>query len=77
MKAAVFEKVKTPMKIDENYPSPDISGKSGQVILNIEACGVCHTDLGFLDHGVPTGKAPPLILGHEMSGKVAEMSDDV
>ncbi len=77
MKAAVFEKVKTPMKIDENYPSPEISGKSGQVILDIKACGVCHTDLGFLDHGVPTGKSPPLILGHEMSGTIREMSDDV
>jgi 6-hydroxycyclohex-1-ene-1-carbonyl-CoA dehydrogenase len=77
MKAAVFEKVKTPLKLIDDYPFPNVSSISGQVILDITACGVCHTDLGFLDHGVPTGKAPPLILGHEMSGCVSETSDDV
>jgi 6-hydroxycyclohex-1-ene-1-carbonyl-CoA dehydrogenase len=77
MKAAVFEKVKEPLKIDSNYSSPTIGGENGKVLIDIAACGVCHTDLGFLDHGVPTGKAPPLILGHEMSGVVQETSDDV
>lgn len=75
MRAAVFEEVKTPLKLNETYPSPSVS--SGKVIIDITACGVCHTDLGFLDHGVPTGKSPPLILGHEMSGIVREMSEDV
>ncbi len=77
MRAAVFEKVKEPMKIIEDYASPKIEGIAGQVIIDITACGVCHTDLGFLDHGVPTGKEPPLILGHEMSGVVKKTSDDV
>ncbi|MFX0084833.1 MAG: zinc-binding dehydrogenase [Candidatus Hodarchaeota archaeon] len=77
MRAAVFEKVKEPMKIIEDYASPKIEGVAGQVIIDITACGVCHTDLGFLDHGVPTGKEPPLILGHEMSGVVKKTSDDV
>jgi D-arabinose 1-dehydrogenase-like Zn-dependent alcohol dehydrogenase len=31
---------------------------------------VCHTDLHYTDHDVPTFKKPPLILGHEISGTV-------
>ncbi len=77
MRAAVFEKVKEPLKIVDDYDSPKIDGVTGQVIVDITACGVCHTDIGFLDHGVPTGKSPPLILGHEMAGVVREISDDV
>lgn len=77
MRAAVFEKVKEPLKVVDDYKSPKIDGVLGQVIVDITACGVCHTDLGFLDHGVPTGKSPPLILGHEMSGVVKETSSDV
>ncbi len=77
MRAAVFEKVKEPLKVVDDYDSPNIDGVTGQVIVDITACGVCHTDLGFLDHGVPTGKSPPLILGHEMSGVVKEISGDV
>ncbi|MFX1512804.1 MAG: zinc-binding dehydrogenase [Promethearchaeota archaeon] len=77
MRAAVFERVNTPFKLVEDYATPDISGKSGQVIIELAACGVCHTDLGYLDHGVPTFKKPPLILGHEASGQVKEVSEDV
>ena len=77
MKAAVFEKVKEPLKVDENYPNPNISGELGQAIIEIEACGVCHTDFGYLEHGVPTVKEPPLILGHEISGKIKEINKDV
>ncbi|MFX1252614.1 MAG: zinc-binding dehydrogenase [Promethearchaeota archaeon] len=78
MRAAVFEKVKEPLKVVADYPTPTISdGELGQVIIDLEACGICHTDLGFLDHGVPTVKKPPLILGHEAAGIVSEVSDDV
>lgn len=77
MKAAVFEQVKKPLKLVEDYPDPSINNQIGQVIIELAACGVCHTDLGYLDHGVPTFKKPPLILGHEAAGKVIEVSDDV
>ncbi|MBI2571639.1 MAG: 6-hydroxycyclohex-1-ene-1-carbonyl-CoA dehydrogenase [Candidatus Schekmanbacteria bacterium] len=40
------------------------------VLLEVAGCGVCHTDLGFLFGGVKTRKDPPLILGHEISGRV-------
>ena len=44
--------------------------KSGEVLVEIAGCGVCHTDLGYLYEGVPTVTKPPLTLGHEISGRV-------
>lgn len=39
------------------------------VVVEIAGCGLCHTDLTFFE-GVQTKKAAPLILGHEISGRV-------
>ena len=39
------------------------------VIVEVAGCGLCHTDLTFFE-GVQTKKTAPLILGHEISGKV-------
>jgi 6-hydroxycyclohex-1-ene-1-carbonyl-CoA dehydrogenase len=38
---------------------------------------MCHTDLHYLDHGVPTFKPPPIILGHEAAGTVAAVGEGV
>ena len=43
-----------------------------QVLVRVAGCGVCHTDIGFWKDGVPTKKALPLTLGHEVSGTVVE-----
>jgi 6-hydroxycyclohex-1-ene-1-carbonyl-CoA dehydrogenase len=43
----------------------------GEVLIAVAGCGVCHTDLHYLDHGTPTFKVPPIILGHEVAGTVA------
>ncbi len=45
----------------------------GEIVIQVAACGICHTDLHYLDHGVPTFAKPPLILGHEISGIVSEV----
>ena len=42
----------------------------GEVLVRVAACGICHTDLHYLDHGVSTFKTP-VVLGHEISGTVA------
>ncbi len=42
----------------------------GEVLVRVAGCGVCHTDLGFLDGSVRTRAALPLVLGHEISGWV-------
>ncbi len=74
MKAAVFHGPNQPLKI-EDVPTPDPG--PGQILVKTAACGVCHTDLHYIDHGVPTFKKPPLILGHEPSGTVAKLGDGV
>jgi D-arabinose 1-dehydrogenase-like Zn-dependent alcohol dehydrogenase len=77
LRAAVFEKVKSPLIVRDDYPNPNLSESQDQVIVDLTACGICHTDLGFLDHGVPTGKSPPLVLGHEMAGIIREIGNKV
>jgi len=44
--------------------------QSGEVLVEVAGCGVCHTDLGYFYDGVPTVCKPPLTLGHEISGTV-------
>ncbi len=41
-----------------------------EVVIAVEGCGVCHTDLGFLFGGVRTRHSLPLALGHEVAGRV-------
>jgi 6-hydroxycyclohex-1-ene-1-carbonyl-CoA dehydrogenase len=45
-------------------PGPD------ELVVQVAGCGVCHTDVGFAFDGVPTRHSLPLILGHEISGRV-------
>jgi 6-hydroxycyclohex-1-ene-1-carbonyl-CoA dehydrogenase len=69
MKAAIYHGPGRPLVIEERpVPKPG----AGEILVRVAACGVCHTDLHYLDHGVKTFKEPPLILGHEPSGTVAE-----
>lgn len=74
MKAAVLtaagEKLEL-REVDKPRPGP------GEVLVKVAACGVCHTDLHYIEHGVPTFKTPPVILGHEPSGTIAELGDQV
>ena len=74
MKAAVFHGPNQPLTIEER-PTPKAG--SGEILVKIAACGVCHTDLHYIDHGVPTFKKPPFILGHEPSGTVAALGGGV
>lgn len=71
MKAAVFRGTGRPLSLEE-WPAP-VPGP-GEALVRVAACGVCHTDLHYLDHGVPTFKPAPLILGHEISGTVEDVS---
>lgn len=41
-----------------------------EVIIEVAGCGVCHTDIGFAFEGIPTRHALPLILGHEIAGRI-------
>ncbi len=52
----------------KDVPAPQPA--QGELLVQIAACGLCRTDLHYL-HGLATFKAPPIILGHEISGRVA------
>ncbi|MDQ7862621.1 alcohol dehydrogenase catalytic domain-containing protein [Peribacillus frigoritolerans] len=71
MKAAVMTGVGAPLDIQEvDLAAP----KSNEVLVKIEATGVCHSDLNALnDASTPT----PTILGHEGAGIVAEIGPNV
>ena len=51
-----------PMEKVEFDPFPP---GNGEVVVEVEGCGVCHTDLGYYYDGVRTNAALPLALGHE------------
>ena len=74
MKAAIFYEAHQPLRVEE-VPTPEPG--PGEVLVKVAACGLCHTDLHYLDHGTPTFKKPPLILGHEISGTIAGLGDGV
>jgi len=60
---------KTPGVLERTtIPVPEL--QPGEVLVEVAGCGVCHTDLGYFYHGVPTVSKPPLTLGHEISGRV-------
>ena len=68
MKAAVYYGASRPLVV-EQIPVP-VPGRD-EVLVHVAACGVCHTDLHYIDHGTPTFKTPPLVLGHEIAGRLA------
>jgi S-(hydroxymethyl)mycothiol dehydrogenase len=47
----------------------------GEVLVDVKACGVCHTDLHYREGGI--NDEFPFLLGHEASGAVAAVGDGV
>jgi S-(hydroxymethyl)glutathione dehydrogenase / alcohol dehydrogenase len=50
--------------------------RAGEVLVRLEACGVCHTDLYTASGADPSGYAPT-VLGHEGAGVVERLGDGV
>ncbi|MDE3111989.1 MAG: zinc-binding dehydrogenase [Chloroflexota bacterium] len=74
MRAAIFIGGGKPLEIrDWPVPTPG----PGEILVKVVACGLCHSDLHYLDHGVPTFKQPPLVLGHEVVGHVVRVGAGV
>ncbi len=68
MEAMVLHQQRQKLRM-ESLPVP--SPGSGQILIKIEACGVCRTDLHIVDGELAHPKLP-LILGHEIVGRVVE-----
>jgi 6-hydroxycyclohex-1-ene-1-carbonyl-CoA dehydrogenase len=49
-----------------DLPDPD----SDEALVEVLACGLCHTDLAFASGSVPPRHKLPLVLGHEAVGTV-------
>ena len=74
MKAAVVPQFKAPLEIREvDVPRPG----PGQVLVRIEASGLCHTDIHAAHGDWPVKPKMPLIPGHEGVGAIVELGDDV
>ncbi|WAH42783.1 alcohol dehydrogenase catalytic domain-containing protein [Alicyclobacillus fastidiosus] len=57
-------------------PAPSIA--SDEVLIRVEACGVCGSDRQVVaGESVPPGTAFPLVMGHEIAGQIIEVGADV
>lgn len=74
MKAAVVHAFGQPLEI-EQVPVPDVP--PGQVLVKVEASGVCHTDLHAASGDWPVKPRLPFIPGHEGVGFVAAVGAGV
>lgn len=73
VKAAVAQAAGQPLSIE----TVDLEGpQAGEVLVEIKATGVCHTDAYTLSGADPEGLFPA-ILGHEGAGVVVEVGPDV
>jgi len=71
MRAMILDQVGKPLALRE-CPTPEPRGR--EVQLRVLACAVCRTDLHVVDGELPNPKLP-LIIGHEIVGRVARIGD--
>lgn len=74
MTAAVARTFGQALAIEE---TPRPTAGPGQVLVEIAACDVCHTDLHAANGGWPIKPALPFIPGHEGAGAVVEAGEGV
>jgi propanol-preferring alcohol dehydrogenase len=67
MKAAVVTSFTEPLEIQE-LPVPEPG--PGQVLVRVEACGLCHTDIHAAHGDWPVKPTPPFVPGHEGVGTI-------
>ncbi|HEX6020349.1 MAG TPA: zinc-dependent alcohol dehydrogenase [Solirubrobacter sp.] len=70
MKAAVVRAFDQPLQI-EDMPVP-VPGP-GQVLVRVETCGLCHTDIHAARGEWPIKPSPPFIPGHEGVGVIEQV----
>ena len=70
--AVVARKVKEPVEVVTiEVPDPG----PGEALVQVQACGVCHTDLHYREGGINDDF--PFLLGHEAAGVVEAVGPDV
>src|SRR4051794_7267089 len=72
-RAAVLEEFGSPLEVQElELDEP----RAGEVLVRLEACGVCHTDMYTASGADPSGYKPA-VLGHEGGGVVEQVGEGV
>lgn len=73
MKAVEVRQAKGPLElVEREVPQPG----TGQVLIKVQACGICHSDV-FTKEGLWPGLEYPRIPGHEIAGIIEEMGSGV
>ena len=74
MKAAVLHEFGQPLQIEEvDIPTPG----AGEILVKMQASGVCHTDLHAVEGDWPVKPSPPFIPGHEGVGLITAVGEGV
>ena len=74
MKAAVVTSFSEALEIVErDIPEPGV----GQVLIRLEACGLCHTDIHAARGEWPVKPTPPFVPGHEGIGIIEKLGAEV
>lgn len=73
MRAMLLDAPRLPLRLAE-LPVP-VPGP-GEILLEVEACGVCRTDLHLVDGELPDPRLP-IVPGHEIVGRVAALGEGV
>jgi propanol-preferring alcohol dehydrogenase len=71
MRAMVLEGPGSPLA-ERALPEPEPA--EGEVVVRVEVCGVCRTDLHIVDGELPDPELP-LVLGHQVVGEVVEAGE--
>ena len=73
MRALVMTEYKR-LELQENFPDP-VPGPT-EVLVNVEAVGICGSDIHGFD-GSTGRRIPPLVMGHEAAGTILEIGAEV
>src|ERR1700737_636488 len=73
MRAMVLQQPEKPL-IPEDVPKPRPT--AGELLVRVNACAVCRTDLHIVDGELPDPKLP-LILGHQIVGRIEQIAEGV
>jgi propanol-preferring alcohol dehydrogenase len=67
MRAMLLDRPRAPLR---SADLPSLEPGPGELLIDVDACGVCRTDLHIVDGELPDAKLP-LVPGHQIVGRVA------
>ena len=76
MKALILNSYGDAPRLEQREIPAPVSG-SGDVLVQVAACGVCYHDVAVVEGTLRRGVKPDVVLGHEVSGVVAAVGDAV